>query len=65
MGETPDGSQLYVTDPTTGVLYILDRATLTLTKLLVVGGAPRNVAFSPDGGTALVTNGAGWVIYLR
>lgn len=65
LGETPDGTQLYVTDPISGFLYIIDRATLAVRTLFVVGGAPRNVAFSPDGGTAVVTNGAGWVIFLQ
>jgi len=65
LGQTPDGAQLYVTDPINGILYIIDRATLVVRTLFVVGGAPRNVAFSPDDGTAVVTNGAGWVIFLQ
>lgn len=55
LGLTPDAEQLYVLLPAAGEVRILDRATRTLVRTLVVGGTPRNVSFDPLGTTALVT----------
>jgi YVTN family beta-propeller protein len=65
LGLTPDGSQLYATDPTTGTIFIVNVATHAVVDSLPVGGTPRNVAFDHDGTTAVVTDGAGRVIFIR
>lgn len=65
LGLTPDGEQLYATNPTTGKIFIVDVADRHLVNTLVVGGAPRNVAFDHDGRTAIVTDGDGRVIFIR
>lgn len=62
---TPDGTRLYATNPTTGRIFIVDVASRRLITTLTVGGAPRNVGFSADGRTAIVTDGAGRVIFIR
>jgi YVTN family beta-propeller protein len=56
LGLTPDGAHLYVLLPDAGEVRVLMRATRAPVKTIPVGGRPRNVAFSKDGGTALVTN---------
>jgi DNA-binding beta-propeller fold protein YncE len=65
LGLTPDGAQLYLTDPSTGRLAIIDRASLGTVNILTLGGAPRNVAFSADGSTGVVTDGDGRVIFIQ
>jgi YVTN family beta-propeller protein len=57
---TADGSKLYVSGTQAGVVYIIDRASGTVDKMVPVGGAPRRIAFLPDG-RALVANEAGYV----
>lgn len=67
LGQTPDGKQLWVTSPLEGVIYIVDPTTNTVTRTLNLGTeiVPRNVAFSADGKTAVVTNGAGSVLFFK
>jgi YVTN family beta-propeller protein len=65
VGITPDGAQLYLTDPTAGIVSIIDCASLSLVNAFGVGGQPRNVAFNFSGTTALVTNGFGWLNFIR
>jgi len=67
LAETPDGAQLWVTSPLEGRVYIVDRATMTLVSTVALGPGvvPRNVAFSPDGTTGVVTDGNGSVIFFR
>lgn len=65
LGITPDGAQIYLTNPGTGKLTILDRASLNLVSSISLGGTPRNVAFSPDGRHAIVTDGSGSVVFLQ
>jgi DNA-binding beta-propeller fold protein YncE len=65
LGITPDGAQLYLADPLSGRLAIIDRATFGTVRVLTLGGAPRNVAFSADGSTGVVTDGDGRVIFIQ
>jgi len=48
-----------------GRLAIIDRASLATVNILAVGGVPRNVAFSADGTTGVVTDGNGRVIFIQ
>lgn len=65
LGLTPDGTQLYLTEPSSGKVAIIDRASLGTVSVLSVGGVPRNVAFSADGTTGVVTDGNGRVIFIQ
>ena len=65
LGLTPDGAQLYLTEPSSGRLAIIDRASLQTVSIVIVGGAPRNVAFSADGTTGVVTDGDGRVLFIQ
>jgi YVTN family beta-propeller protein len=57
---SPDGSKLYVSGSQMGQVYVLDRATVSVTRTVNVGGVPRRIAFLPDG-RAIVANEAGYV----
>jgi YVTN family beta-propeller protein len=65
LGLTSDGAQLYLTEPSSGRVAIIDRATLGTVNVLSVGGVPRNVAFSADGATGVITDGDGRVIFVQ
>lgn len=68
LGLTPDGKQLYATNPRLGYVSIIDVATRQLIQTLSVGGEPRNVAFDHNGATAIVTDGSasnGHVIFIH
>jgi DNA-binding beta-propeller fold protein YncE len=65
LGLTPDGAQLYLTDPLSGRLAILDRSSLGTLGILRLGGEPRNVAFGLEGTIGVVTDGNGRVIFIR
>jgi YVTN family beta-propeller protein len=64
---SPDGSQVWVADtgpqtgePTLGALSVISAATNTVTATIPLPGTdPRQIAFSPSGGTAYVTTGIG------
>ena len=56
LGLTPDGAQLYVLLAEAGEVRVLERESRAPLKTILVGGRPRNVAFTQDGRTALVTN---------
>jgi YVTN family beta-propeller protein len=66
---TPDGSQVWVADtgPQTGQpslsgISVISTATNTVTSTLRLPTDPREIAFSPSGGTAYVTTGAGLLV---
>jgi len=65
LGLTPDGDQLYLTEPLSGRLALIDRASLATVSILAVGGVPRNVAFTADGTMGVVTDGDGRVIFIQ
>ena len=55
---SPDGSAIYIPDIYTGKVTVVRNPTgLASVQTLDVGGVPNAVAFTPNGQTALVTNG--------
>ncbi|HUB39289.1 MAG TPA: YncE family protein [Streptosporangiaceae bacterium] len=63
---TPDGSQVWVAEtgpqtgePSLGGISVISTASDTVTSRLRLQTDPRNIAFSPSGGTAYVTTGEG------
>ncbi len=59
MALSSDGSKLYVALNGSNALGVIDTSTDQLTDQIPVGNAPRQVAISPDGSTAYVTNEGG------
>jgi len=58
---SPDNAQLYVGLVSSGLVQVVDRATLRVLRTIRTGGKPREIAFDPRGTTALIANEAGWV----
>jgi YVTN family beta-propeller protein len=57
MAATPDGPFMYVADFGSNMVSVVDLATKSVVKNIVVGNNPDTVAMSPDGTRAYVTNG--------
>jgi len=62
---TPDEAAIWVTQTASGAVAIIDRATRKLTRTVYTLGAPRHLAFPPDGSVALVANESGYVQLIR
>lgn len=62
---TPDGTQLYAAATLSGQVYVINRATRAILRVLSLGGAPRRVAFSAKGDVAVISNEAGSVAFVR
>lgn len=65
MALTPDGTQLWVTQPTLSTTTVLDCATHQVVGTAHTFGVPRRIAFTRDGSTALVANEAGYAQIVR
>ena len=63
LGLSPDGNKIYVSGART--VTVVNRASRTIDTTLGVGGIPRNIAFTPNGKRAVVTNQAGYVTWIR
>jgi YVTN family beta-propeller protein len=62
---SPDDAQLYVSLPSSGAVQVVDRASRTVIRTINTGGAPRRIAFSALGETAIVANESGWVDFIQ
>jgi YVTN family beta-propeller protein len=62
---SPDGAFIYTATAYGGQVRIIDRASRALVRTVTTGGAPRRIAFDPASGTAVVTNEAGWVDFVK
>ena len=58
---TPDNAQIYVALSSNGIVRVIDRAGRTVVATIATGGAPRRLAFTRNGNTAVIANEAGWV----
>ena len=65
VGVTPDDGQAYLTLPSAGLIQIFGLQNRKLAKTISVGGTPRRIAFSQLGHIAAVTNGAGFITFIR
>jgi len=65
LGLSPDGKFLYVADPFSGTVKLVDRVSRIVLRTIPTGGSPRRVAFDPATGIALVTNEGGWVDFVK
>jgi len=62
---SPDNSVIYVSNPSSGQVTIVDRALRQVIGTLITGGTPRNIAFSRFGVEGLIANEAGYVTVAR
>lgn len=62
---TPSGSVLFISEMSFGKIYVYNTAALDFTAMYEVGGGPRRLAMTADGGTVAVANLAGWVDFIR
>ena len=64
---SPDGEQVWVTNPPAGIIQVVDVATRKVVRTIHPDTRirPRNVAFDRDGRTAIVTDEGGWVVFVR
>jgi YVTN family beta-propeller protein len=60
MALSPDGSQLYVALNGANKLAVIDTATNTVTSMIPVGNAPRQVVLADNGTVAYVSNEGGF-----
>jgi YVTN family beta-propeller protein len=65
MALSPDGMQLYATETLLGTVAVIDRGSRQRVATIQTGGAPRRVAFSRRGDTAVVANEAGFVHFIK
>lgn len=65
LGLSPDGRKIYVTAGFNGVITIISRRTRAVDTTFNVGGQARNVAFDPEGTTAVITNEDGFLTVIR
>jgi DNA-binding beta-propeller fold protein YncE len=62
---TPDQSQVWVTAPSAGRVFVLDRASRAIRSNIDVGGAPRRLAFDQSGALAVIADEAGAIRFVR
>jgi YVTN family beta-propeller protein len=55
---TPDGKYVYVSNPTSNSVAVMDTASNTIVKTILVGMSPAGVAVTPDGADVYVSNSA-------
>ncbi len=55
-----DGTKLWVTVPTAGVVEVINRSALTLAKIVKTTGVPRRIAVS-GANPVVIANESGWV----
>ena len=65
VGVTPDDNQAYITIPTQGIVQIFGLQSQKLAGTLKVEGDPRRVGFSRTGKVGAVTNGAGYLTFIK
>jgi YVTN family beta-propeller protein len=62
---TPDQTQVWVTSPAAGRVFVLDRVSHTIRRTLGVGGIPRRLAFDRSGTLAVVADETGAIRFVR
>jgi YVTN family beta-propeller protein len=62
---TPDQTQIWVTAPAAGRVFVLDRASRTIRSTIDVGGLPRRLAFDRSGAQVVIADEAGTIRFVR
>jgi YVTN family beta-propeller protein len=61
----PDQTQVWVTAPAVGRVFVLDRASRTIRSGIDVGGVPRRLAFDRSGALLVIADEAGAVRFVQ
>lgn len=62
---TPDDNHLYLTEPSAGVVQIVNLQNRKMKGSISVGGQPRRIAFSSTGKVAVVANQDGYITFIK
>jgi YVTN family beta-propeller protein len=62
---TPDQTEIWVTAPTAGRVFVLDRAARTIRSTIELGGRPRRLAFDRSGALVVIADEAGSIRFVR
>ena len=62
---TPDDNHLYLTEPSAGVVQIVNLQNRKMKGTINVGGSPRRIAFSSTGRVGVVANQAGYITFIK
>jgi YVTN family beta-propeller protein len=62
---TPDQSQVWVTAPAAGRVFVLGRTSRTIRSTIDVGGIPRRLAFDWSGALVAIADEAGTIRFVR
>jgi YVTN family beta-propeller protein len=62
---TPDGTQLWVSTLADGKVFVLDRTSRAVARVITTGGSPRYIAFDATGSRAVIANESGSVTFVR
>ena len=65
LGLGPDGTRIYATLTSNGMVQVVDRANRQVVETIQTGGAPRVPVAAATQGLVVVPNEAGWVDLLR
>jgi YVTN family beta-propeller protein len=65
MALSPDGVQLYISQPGCGTVTVVDRASRAVVGSIATTGTPRKVGFNSSGTTAAIANEGGWVDFVQ
>jgi YVTN family beta-propeller protein len=64
-GVSPDDNHLYVSEPSAGIVQVVNLVTRAIGKTISVGGEPRRIAFNPSGKIAIVTNAQDYLSFIK
>jgi DNA-binding beta-propeller fold protein YncE len=62
---TPDQSQVWVTAPAAGRVFVIGRASRTIRSTIDVGGTPRRLAFDQTGTLVAIADEAGTIRFVN
>lgn len=62
---TPDQTQVWVTAPAAGRVFVLDRASRTIRFTIDAGGVPRRLAFDGSGALVVIADETGTIRFVR
>lgn len=62
---TPDQTQVWITAPSAGKVFVVNRTTRVLRSTIELGGKPRRLAFDQSGALAVIADEAGAIRFVQ